>query len=467
MPLYLRCDEGVQFPLSSVAQPHDLYVNPLGDDNNSGDSLTEPYKTHARALSRISASVIGGYWRIHAAAGTYAENLFAVETLGGARSNVYGNNVVEFIGDELSPANVQLGTSGTIFDSLNCNTAYLFRGYAFVGSGSSTGIRASRAIVFIRNCTFAGCSSPMLLINNSRGTWEPSTTGNTITGGSNAISVASNSFLSIQSSMNFSGQTNTCFLASTTAQTAVSSNLSFTAVSSGALAFAMGQTNGYLGLNGSNNTYNLTGFQYPIRTQTGGTYQGGINCTFNLTNCNSIGWASEYGRWADPGSATVYNRLGTTPALFYKADVALVFSNTIQAAWFRQVASTASLGIDYKYRQPIIAQNVGTLPTSATRYFVGNALNTSYVPCFIVDKAGFLESLRVIATANGSNTDTYTVVVNGVDTALTCSITNGTTGTDLITNISVAVGDTVGFKVVSDTATTAANPIVQCMLRYA
>lgn len=117
-------------------------------------------------------------------------------------------------------------------------------------------------------------------------------------------------------------------------------------------------------------------------------------------------------------------------------------------------------------KQNIHAANAGALPTSGTSYnefFGGQAWNTTEsVVQAIMPEAGNLRNLAVmVGTAPGAGTSwAFTLRVNGVDTALTCTVSNtSTTASDQSHTVAVNAGDllTLSCAATGAVATSANN----------
>jgi len=89
-----------------------------------------------------------------------------------------------------------------------------------------------------------------------------------------------------------------------------------------------------------------------------------------------------------------------------------------------------------------------------TQYMPPGAGNTTTNEVALrVTRAGVLRNLYIQQrVSNGAGvTNTFTVRKNGVDTALSAAITNGTQGEDTSNEVSVAAGDQISLKLVTST----------------
>lgn len=101
----------------------------------------------------------------------------------------------------------------------------------------------------------------------------------------------------------------------------------------------------------------------------------------------------------------------------------------------------------------------GVATTTTTRYldpwYNQTAAGTNIVP-YAVPSSGKIKNLRITQLAGvGAGIIVYTLLVNGVATALSVSIAaTATTGSDLVNVISVAAGDLISFRVTKAVAIT-------------
>jgi len=105
----------------------------------------------------------------------------------------------------------------------------------------------------------------------------------------------------------------------------------------------------------------------------------------------------------------------------------------------------------------------GTVGSAETAFLVGAACSgaTTSTARIVVSGPGTLANLRVTSSAvavGGSGKDVLTVVKNGTDTTITCTIAaSATTCSDLTHSAAVVAGDVITFKFVTATSDTAAN----------
>lgn len=96
------------------------------------------------------------------------------------------------------------------------------------------------------------------------------------------------------------------------------------------------------------------------------------------------------------------------------------------------------------------SSNNATQADGLTRYFADGLSATETDIIFRIPYAGTLTNLYAQTPAMGSGTRSYTVRVNGVDTALTCTQNApSTTANDTTHSVAVAQGDYVAIKVLT------------------
>lgn len=124
----------------------------------------------------------------------------------------------------------------------------------------------------------------------------------------------------------------------------------------------------------------------------------------------------------------------------------------------RKVANS-KFGFDWRYVQEVCGSVVGAVTGGATRYLTPGNASTTYFPLYEALHAESVDRLAGnLGTASGAGqSDTLTVVKNGVDTAMTLTIANAASGATTANPVTLAAGDTLGIKIVSTAASAAAN----------
>ncbi len=442
-----------------------------GNDANTGLSAGagNAWQTLAFALAQIP--LLGpGDIVINLADGTYPETIVARDYYGPALSSTYGSSKISIVGNAATPANVVLSSGSTIFSLTNVNSSYLFNGITFLGTGANTGISAQRSNIFVQNCNFTDCGTAISLSQQSRGTWLASTAGGIITSPVNAFTTANQSFLLFLSGLTITGITGTCFQASNFSLLGFAGGGTWNMTGNGATSFVSAGSGGHINMSTSM-TINLDDFSEPIRITNGGIFQDNPNNTWNMNDCGCIARITENSRFLGATSGvTTYNLTGTTPATVRKGDLAFISSTFIPQFWYEYLQSADNnFGCDFRYRVTQTARHLGTIPTGVTRYFSGDQLQSQILPLMICDRSpAYIDELRVASRiGNGAaHTDTYTVLVNGVATGVTGTITNGSSLVVTSALAGLAAGDAIGLQVDSDAASTAEDIFVQIKMRY-
>lgn len=109
----------------------------------------------------------------------------------------------------------------------------------------------------------------------------------------------------------------------------------------------------------------------------------------------------------------------------------------------------------------------GSLPQGVTVFLAHETSQSEEFPIYIAQGNEMVTTFQMISlTGNGAaHTDVYTVVKNGVDTTMTFSVTNGSSGSTSSNQVSLVAGDRVAIKVATDAATAAADVIAQMIIQ--
>jgi peptidoglycan/xylan/chitin deacetylase (PgdA/CDA1 family) len=145
-----------------------------------------------------------------------------------------------------------------------------------------------------------------------------------------------------------------------------------------------------------------------------------------------------------------------TPADF-QSIIDYLYTNGVEVVTFSDVFDDlmgAKFGFSHTQLLEFGVQ--GAITPNATSYPCpggGVAAQTATEIRVPISRAGWLKNLRVrqrVASGAAGRTDIYTVRVNGVDTALTCTLDNATVGSDLVHSAFVSPGDLVSVSLVSN-----------------
>jgi len=334
---------GVQFPLASIGAATNIYVSPAGNDASNGDTPATAYLTIGRALNRIAGSVVGGYWVVNLAAGTYTESLVAPDMLGGRRNSTYGDSVIEILGDEVTPTNCNISNAGTIFTIARNSIAYRFRGVHFIGTGANIGILQQGSSLFLINCSFEDLGSGISISAQARFVWELSTAGGTFTDVSSGINVESSSFATIITNLTFTNITGSCFQSTSSSSILTGTGLTFTSTAVSSQIFAQSASNGTISFGGTS-TFNISNCITPFRVINTGRITHGNGSTINFTDCTRGGQVSEDSYYQDGTTVgNTYNYLGTTPTTWLINSNATLFApNSFNGA---DIVATSQAGV--------------------------------------------------------------------------------------------------------------------------
>lgn len=116
--------------------------------------------------------------------------------------------------------------------------------------------------------------------------------------------------------------------------------------------------------------------------------------------------------------------------------------------------------------QTVSGNQSGALPQGLTLYFAHETTQSNDFPLYVAqgnERVVTFQGFSIVGNG-AAHTDTYTVVKNGVDTTMTFSITNGTSGSTAANQVDLVAGDRVSFKVDTDAATAAEDVIVQATI---
>jgi hypothetical protein len=69
-----------------------------------------------------------------------------------------------------------------------------------------------------------------------------------------------------------------------------------------------------------------------------------------------------------------------------------------------------------------------------------------------------------VASGAGGTTEVYTVRVNGVNTAITCTLNNVLIGSDITHSVRVAAGDAISISVTSNNAVDTSADMIASLL---
>lgn len=448
------------------------YVDPVGGNNaNTGLSAPSAWADINYALSQAPL-LLTGIYRIEVAAGTLSQNILTTNFIGKANDATYGGSVIYINGAGVGVTNLT-SVAGANITHNNNNVSLVLDNLTFQNTAAQTGIRAINSNLFLRDVNFDSCIQA-LSFSGARVLWDgsgPSTISNNV---NNCINTANGSSLIVSKSLTFTNFATIAIAANSYGFVILSgSAYNFTGAGGGAAAAFQPSTGATISIGTVGGAINVTNVISPYKSINGGViFQGSAN-TITLTNCTG-GWGqvSEDSFFGEV-LANTYIAAGTTPTSYvtegtsYFSSPSSIFDTSTGWTRLYNAFTTEKFGTDFRYKSYAQGLHVGALPAGATNYFSLNGLVSTIVPLKGIDAIGHIDFFQVISrVGNGAaHTDTYTVFVNGVATALVVAITNGTTGSATSPEILVNAGDYVSVRCVSDAATAAQDVYVQVGIR--
>lgn len=481
-----------QIEVTGVNTTKTLYVDQAtGSDANSGDSPAEAFATITAANQRAAGGLWSGKILISVAAGTYNENLVAMDMVGKnvpSESSLSGivasPSIIEIRGDTSTPGNVILkgdGSNLATFVMFNTSTCYKLNGLEIQGTGSSRGIyvAGNKCQLHLDNMASSAINNFLYTMYGASVFYGNGAGGGTHANTTNFIISQYKSVIRIDRGLTITGISSTCIsLASQSLCYLNTSNQTWNFTRSSTSATAFFQANEYGTIFkgfGSNDTVNITGATTTVpifRTINGGIMyvNGGGSCTINASDCTG-GWA-----WIDTVSVflevstTTYAGTGTTSNTYRIYDGACClsltnFSNSTPVKYTNSVNYT--FGYDFRYWTKVAGHIPGSALTAGSGNVTKNGTQTNEFPLYVAEANETVEGLRVASrVGSGSgHTDQYVVQKNGVDTSMSVSLTNAAAGSTTSNSFTLVAGDRVSIRFVPDAATTAQDVIAQLKIR--
>lgn len=468
----------------------EFYVNPAtGNDAYPGTSAL-PFRTAQGAVDYVGAGLFPGIVNIYLSAGTHSGSIVAKAVMG---KNTYaptgvtvapsGPSIVNIIGDNTTPGNVIISGTGAdagIFSMENVPTVYTISGvtfqhasnnrpFAYVSGGSSQ--------LILNNVASSGTVGGINAIHGARVFYSSGTAG-----GTHSMTSGTFIFASVQAYVRIDrGVTVTNCTVSAASATrgalihfnTTGQTYSFTTPSvSGAPVFASNASS-IIGFGAGDvigvNNRNVGVFRLTNPSGNGSfVIQGGA--TFNLTDCSGGVARMDQGSTFAESTASTWNYLGTSVATYLIYDGAnnLGLNNFTSAVpTFVVLDTDFKFGFDWRY-QDITSWNIaGAVVAGNTGYVTHNAQQADFLPTYVAQQDAVVDKLEVRSrVANGAaHTDTYTLMKNGVDTTMVVTVTNAATASTTTNPVTLAAGDYLSLKLVSDAATAAADVLIQAVVR--
>lgn len=464
------------------------YVATTGSDTlNAGTSAASPFKTIQKAIDTIAGGLFPGPVVINVADGTYSGNIVAKDIMGKASyvttSSVQPPNapsVVTIQGNSASPGNVILIGTDTMagtFTMDHVSTNYIVDGFDVRGLGGalSRGFYCAgpKSTLIVNNFNSSALGNTIFANFGARVFYKSGAAGGVHAASINFCTAGYMSLFRLDRGVTCTGMATGIAIINrggiinfnTNGQTY---NFTLTGASSGGIVM-LNPFSAFIGV--GSDTFNVTGCKVGvIGVSTGGyvNLQGGG--TWNLTDCTGgVADISVGGIFQENGAST-WNYLGTSVATYKIYDGAMSGSlNNFTSAVpvFTVLDTDFKSGYDWRY-QDIATWNIaGAVTVGNTGYVTHNAQQATAMPVYIAQQDAVVDKLEVRSrVSNGAaQTDTYTLVRNGVDTTMVVTVTNAATASTTVNPVTLAAGDYLALKLVSAAGTTAADVLIQAVIR--
>lgn len=452
------------------------YVATTGNDANDG-SIGSPFLTIGRAMRQVNSNIRPGVIQINIADGTYNER-FLVPNLFSVCNDVdYGQSVIKIVGNTATPANVVIQwNGGTVVWAVNSPIPIFLDGLTIqsnnLGIGAA-GVWCENSCVILGNVDIIDCRNGIIATNNSTVIHKNTPNGGAIDGFDNCVVTDSSTFI-IRKNLVCTGSRNSAFLirnngavdiqtgtVNIEAGTGTNCETNFKLESGGVLK-------SIANINFDLNNANTTADSGAFIVEGGGIVDLGANCTINITDADIGGKVGDNSLWKN-GSGCTFNYLGTTTAEWKVSDNSTIINTDsfTGAEITTNITAGHNYGLDWRYLNEVIGLVPTTYTLGADNYITKNGSIATYIPLYIASTDEIVDYFTALSqVSNGAaHTDVYTVVKNGVDQAMTFSITNGTSGTTTSNKVTLVSGDTLGIKVAADAASAAERIIIQMGIR--
>jgi hypothetical protein len=452
----------------------EYYVSKTGNDSNAG-TIGSPFLTIARGIQQWAANLRPGNCVLNIGAGTYDEQLTAPNFLANSTTGI-APSVLQIVGaDTEDPSQTVINVDAdTVFKSYNTQTVLYFDGITFasdtLGTSDTFGLDVRLAAVVLGNVNFDGTRSAIRIGYGGLVFWLNNNDGGQIDAFLDGILVDQGRFI-CAADLNIAGARNSgCRVINNGIVELTSDVSTFTAggescvnniaVESGGI-FTTGSGITFA-LSEANTTFSSVAFRLDS-----GKVNMGSGCTVNITDCSQSGYFTGNSVWKD--NSCVFNYLGSTGNNWYIGDNSTVLNSDQFTTGVINSTSDAgtNFALDWRYISQYSASALAGLPSSATRYISTNGLSATYIPFYIAQGNEIVDlmEIRTLTAAGVGLTDTYTLQLNGADTAMVASLNDTTSGDNNTNKIILSSGDSVGVKVLSATASATTNVYVQISVR--
>lgn len=460
--------------VTDITTVFDLYVNAAtGDDSNDGTSPLTPFLTIQKAINTLAASIHGSNAIIHIANGTYNENLVAKDMLGGAGDLSYGSSVITLLGNTATPNSViVVGTNanaGTFF-SKNNRTNYILDGMSVRSNSNaaSAAIYNENSFVVLRDINSSLCGS-FLISKGGKTRIENTAQGGVHSNLTSGIILKAGAYCFLDKSLTFTNLSLYGFDVTQNSFLDEGNNSRVYSFAPAVIMVAGVHVTDHSVVTGFGGTTfsTLTAVLAAIHLNTGGKFISNGSGTYNITDSSFKAFIEGCSVFIEQ-VASSWNALGTTlnSVTLEVGSVALNVNGFSSATFvFTESFTTYKYGYDIRYTHEVTGQQSGALVTGLTNYFSFSGLQSTYIPLYVAQQDESVDRLEIASrVGNGvGHSDVYTVVKNGVDTTMTKTIANASSGSTTVNPVTLAAGDTIGIKVVTDAAT-AANDVIALMI---
>lgn len=457
------------------------YISPTGNNTNDGLTALTPWQTPAYAISQIS-TLAPSSALINCASGTYTSVSFDAPSL-------KFNSDITFLGNETTPSSVifQNLTTTSIVGVYDNSSILKLYGINFAGGGSNFAIFQDGGSLYLRNCTangfyqFADISGGGTRCYIQGGLSDLNIT-NTDTG------FALNNGATLYVSNNVHVTQSVSSLSSGTLYRIQNANFIPVGNNTHKLTCVPISGTGYLFSAGACFIYTGNFCDYIIENGTGlfdfsGTFlASGSNCNYTLTATdgwmqlkeNSLLYDNATCSW---GVSTVpLNKISLTNGSqiispnYVTIGGIIIGDDLVDYLEFGTDTPRTRYNLDDRYYDTITFTCLGELPRGITTNDISpvGILSIPY-QIYMARGKSQVESISIYTRIPNSTllviTDTYTVYVNNVATAMLADVTTSTTGTSTASPITLNPGDRVCVRVTSDALTSAEDITVTVVIR--
>ena len=447
------------------------YISPTGSDSADGLTAGTAWQTPGHAVFQRPINGRGKY-QIICAAGTYSLAGIAIPTgFGMYDSPQYGNSLIEFVGDTVTPTNVVFDNNGTIIYHNAPGVSVRFSGITFTGSGANVCIQQSAGVIYIHSCVFdnfdqlAEISYPSSVLQLEIGSTILITNTNTGFVAQAGAVIVSSADVTMTLPMGGTG----LFRAYTGSLVAmIGSNVYSVRGNTSGFTFQGDLGIWQMGYGNQFDIDSIAGLMF-LDNKSFCTNNGG--CSVNIINCIEFFDVRGESFFKDT-SDTVWT-VGVAPSGVVLGSGGHVDSKALvngvtplidYITYFTD--TTARYSLDARYTDKPAFTAIGVLPGGyIANYLSWRGVTSAEVPIYRCKGAAILSGISVYTrVGNGaSHTDIYEVYINGAPapTPFGVSITNGNSAIDFNGTNILAAEDRLSIVFTSDAATLAEDITVE------